>query len=224
MICLARTSHTLVMPLKSFSKTSLWGLLIYCCCFISLGIRAIPVSSSLQPALTEYGLPSPTIVAVPDGSSLRSRTHGYQHLGQGWHLYYKTFLPFDTSWGVALRLSMFWSEIAIQVSNRAWMPDDQFLDHSFMLHMPLGAGATYGAAHLVFEVISLEGPVSRELVAQIAAAMMEYTLRGFCGLFNAWLTRGRPGDGIWIVLRLKGRSEIQALMPSLLEAVNTKVR
>ena len=207
------------MHFKSFFKASLWGLHICYCCFVSLGIRAIPVSSSPKPALTEYRLSSPKIVAVPDGSLLRSRTQGYQYLGQGMHLYYKTFLPFDTSWGVALRLSMFWSEIAIQIANRAWMPDDQFLDHTFMLQMPLGAGATYGAASLVLEVINLEGPVSRELVAEIAAAMMEYTLRGFCGLFNAWLTRWIPGEGIWIVLRLKGASEIQTLMPSLLEAV-----
>ena len=92
------------------------------------------------------------------------------------------------------------------------MPDDQFQDHTFMLQMPLGAGASHGAAYLVFEVINLEGPVSRELVTGIAAAMMEYTLRGFCGLFNAWLTRGRPGEEIWVVLRLRGASEIQALM------------
>lgn len=58
---------------------------------------------------------------------------------------------------------------------------------------------------LVFEVVSFEGPVSRELVKHVATVMMGYTLRGFCGFFNAWVRRRPDNGGVWIVLRVGGR-------------------
>lgn len=57
---------------------------------------------------------------------------------------------------------------------------------------------------LVFEVISVGGVVTRPLVKIVAAAMMEYTLRGFCGIFNAVMRRRGEGGAVWIVLRVVG--------------------
>lgn len=45
---------------------------------------------------------------------------------------------------------------------------------------------------LVFEVISFHERISRQFVSEIVTARMGYTLRGLCGVFNAWL-RQAPG-------------------------------
>lgn len=74
------------------------------------------------------------------------------------------------------------------------MPDNQFLGNTFALHMPLAPDPTGQALDLLFEVISFDGPVQRELVLAVAVMMMEYSMRGFCGIFNARMSRG-PGGG-----------------------------
>lgn len=67
---------------------------------------------------------------------------------------------------------------------------------TFKLKMPL-EGVT-----LVFEMISVGGVVTRDFVKDVTAAMMEYTLRGFCGVFNAVMRRTGEGGAVWIVLRV----------------------
>lgn len=76
------------------------------------------------------------------------------------------------------------------------MPDDQFLSNVFSLRMALGQDL-----ELVFEVFDLSGPVTREFVAVVAGMMMDLTMGGFCGTFNARLRREE--DVVWIVVALR---------------------
>jgi len=199
------------MHLKG-SKPYLLNLTLVFSGYLSPGTLASSArSSSLQPSVPDHGatIPKPVFL-VADETPLQKRVDGYQYLGDGFRLTYKTFTPFPPNWPVALTLSMFWTEIAIQISNVAWMPDDQFGGNTFKLRMPLGQDALMD---LVFEVVSFEGPVSRELVVRVATAMMGYTLRGSCGVFNAWLRQRGGRGGIWIVLRLRGLAERSTLTP-----------
>ena len=108
-------------------------------------------------------------------------------------------------------LCHFWSEIALQVSNKAWMPDDNFQSKMFSLHMPLKPGDPGGQVlDLSFEVFSTTGPVTRELVSAVAVTMMEQTLRGFCGAFNARLAQ-EGVETFFIIMRVKGLAELMAL-------------
>ena len=91
------------------------------------------------------------------------------------------------------------------------MPNDAFLDNQFSLHMPLGPGEWGQALDLSFEVFNFAGPVTREFVLAVAVAMMQHTLKGFCGAFNARLSRN-GGEVMWIVFRVKGLAELRALM------------
>lgn len=78
--------------------------------------------------------------------------------------------------------------------------------------MPLEPGDTeYGQAlDLSFEIFSTAGPVTRELVLTVAISLMEHTLKGFYGAFNARLTK-RGEETFWIILRVKGLAELRAL-------------
>lgn len=90
------------------------------------------------------------------------------------------------------------------------MPDDQFLRDAFKLHMPLEGGFD-----LVFEVMSVDGTViTRELVREITATMVQYSLRGFAGTFNAVLRQGTGQLPICVALRLNGFVEMQAITPT----------
>lgn len=89
------------------------------------------------------------------------------------------------------------------------MPDNQFLRDTFKLHMPLG-----DELDLVFEVLSLDGSViTRALVQEIAATMVQYSLRGFTGIFNAMLRQGPGRRPIGIFLRIKSNKDMQAITP-----------
>ena len=91
------------------------------------------------------------------------------------------------------------------------MPDDNFQSKMFSLHMPLKPGDPGGQVlDLSFEVFSTTGPVTRELVSAVAVTMMEQTLRGFCGAFNARLAQ-EGVETFFIIMRVKGLAELMAL-------------
>ena len=141
------------------------------------------------------------------GRVMEKRERGIHHLPHGWTVQFQTFDVFTPSWTVALSLSEFWSEIATQVSNQNWMPDDQFQRNRIALHMPIPPGQYGQPLDLIFEVFNLDAPVTRDLVQMVAVYMMRVTLKGFCGVFNARLTN-RDGEAFWIILRLKRSLEL----------------
>lgn len=183
------------------SGRALLNLILIFSGFIRFGTSAR--SRSLHSSFPSH---RPTF-ALASSNNPQKRAHGHQYIGDGFTLTYKTFTPFFPTWPAALTLSIFWTEIAIQIANPAWMPDDQFDGNTFRLRMPLGG------LELVFEVLSFEGPVSRELVKVVATAMMGYTIRGFCGVFNACIRRRPDSGGVWIVLRMKGLAEVTRSTP-----------
>ena len=52
-------------------------------------------------------------------------------------------------------------------------------------------------------------PVTREFMLVVTRTMIDYTSRGFCGLFNARLTRSSE-PAIWITLRMTGAQALRA--------------
>ena len=192
---MTRRPSTLLLPLLLLSATAA------SITQASNGLRPSQPGQYSSPLISE-------IEAKAPDQRLKPRVRGFHNLGNGMTFHYNTFSTFEPNWLAALSLSYFWSEIALQVSNTAWMPDDNFLDNTLGLRMSFGGGAYSGGADLVFEDINFEWPVSRDLVKLIAVSMMEYTLKGFCGMFNASLSRGLGTGPIWVVLRLKGLSEM----------------
>ena len=185
---------------SGFFLILLWSLVVNLCDTLVVEALAVSKSINLQSSFSSPSLSSSPTASSLDPNILPIRTIRFQNLGRNSVLRYQSFTPFGVSWRIAFYLTIFWSEIATQVSNIAWMPEDQFLSHAFKLHMRLGQ-----ENDLVFEVINFEGLVTRKLVAEIAGAMMEYCMRGFCGVFNAWMgDRGHWGvaKGVWIVLRV----------------------
>ncbi|KAL8687359.1 MAG: hypothetical protein Q9218_006444 [Villophora microphyllina] len=154
----------------------------------------------------------PGVVVDTGASTIQRRYFGHQYIGQGWHVRYKVFTPFGRSQQAALGLCLFWTNIALQVTNTAWMPDDQFLHNTFKLKMALGDEMTGIPLTLVLEVFNFDGPVPRQLVKEVAAAMMGYTLRGFYGTFNAWLSQGPGRDGYWITLTIQGLEDLRTVL------------
>ena len=92
------------------------------------------------------------------------------------------------------------------------MPDDNFQSKILSLHMPLEPGDPEidQVLDLSFEIFSAAGPVTREVVSAVALTMMEHTLRGFCGPFNARLAQ-EGVETYFIILRVKGLAELIAL-------------
>ncbi|KAL8895611.1 MAG: hypothetical protein Q9207_008095 [Kuettlingeria erythrocarpa] len=174
------------------------------------GASALQAETHVEPSSADGNLTLPRADAIEEKQGLHERRLRYQQLGGGRELHYNTFLPIAPSFSGALSLCYFWTEVAYQVSRTDWMPDDQFLGDTFRLRMPASDEAMPGVLDLVFEVFSFDGPVSRELVVSIAAAMMEYCLRGFCGFFNAFLRQAPSRGPIWILFRLQGLPEYRA--------------
>lgn len=170
---------------------------------------AIPASNCLESPCTTIDIKVSGAIAVEQTKSLGRR--GFQYLGGGRSLRYKSFFPLKPSWAVAFSLCYFWAEIENQVSNAAWMPEDNFLRDTLRLHMPIQDEAGHGRLDLIFEVVSFDGPVSRQLASEIATTMMGYTLQGFCGFFNAWLRQAPGREPIWIIFRLGRLQEPRAL-------------
>ena len=173
------------------------------------GAIAVPNKFSTQVSTgIDSSISRGTIIYHQD-STLEKRERGIYHLEHGWVVRFQTFAAFAPSWAAALGLSIFWSEIATQVSNQIWMPDDQFLRNSFSLHMPIPPGRYGQPLDLIFEVFNLNTPVTREFVHMVALYMMGVTLKGFCGIFHAQVST-TAGDTFWIILRVKGLSELNA--------------
>lgn len=83
-------------------------------------------------------------------------------------------------------------------------PDSDLLRNFISLRMPVAEGALGGGAELIFEVISFEEyPIPRDIVSFIAEGMLEYSIRGFCVLFNARLRRAPGAAPIFATLRLR---------------------
>lgn len=183
-----------------FFKRILWIVVVATTLTRLVEATAIPASACLGALCTISDTKISRAIAVEQTKSLGGRE--YQHLGRGRSLRYKSFFPFKPSWAVAASLCYFWTEIENQVSNTAWMPEDNFLRDTLRLHMPMYDESGPGGFDLIFEVISFDGPVSRQLASEIATTMMGYTLRGFCGFFNAWLRQAPGRRPIWIVFRL----------------------
>lgn len=173
--------------------------------------KAVPVSSSLALYQTEDEATIRRTVTTVQKDPIQIRGLQFSYLGGGWNLYYKTFTPFAHTWRTAASLNYFWSQIAIQVLNKQWLPDDLFHEDTFALHMPVKAGLRDDGLDLLFEVISFAGPIHRDFVAAIAIAMREPSARGFCGVFNARLTQGSGTAAIWITLTVRGLAQLQAM-------------
>ncbi|KAI4232028.1 MAG: hypothetical protein LQ352_008370, partial [Teloschistes flavicans] len=141
-------------------------------------------------------------------NSLERRVFGHHSLGWGRDLHFKVFFPFKISWHVASALEAYWNEVRMQVTNTALTPDNLFQDEHFKLHMLLQDGEAGAQVKLILEIFNLDGPVTREFVEYITVMMMEYTSRGFCGVFNAWMREEASSKGIWIVLRATGLQEL----------------
>lgn len=61
----------------------------------------------------------------------------------------------------------------------------------------------------LFDMSSGQGGIPREIILALASAMVGYTEKGFCGLFNARISGGGNGVGganagvkLWITLRV----------------------
>jgi len=141
---------------------------------------------------------STTLKDTTANKGLQRRRISSATLDGGWVLHYHVFKPFYPAWITALSLSYFWAQIAIQISS---MPDTQFETAGLAMHMALGA--EYGLA-LQVEVFNMAGDtIPRDFMLAVAAKMMEYTIRGFYGIFNARLKRG-PGEEMWVTMRVRG--------------------
>ena len=202
-----KDSHQHRMHLMSLGSVLL-NIFLWLLCLHQLLAVAVSLNyNSKIPAQTHAAVASTSKFCTRN--MLRRRDLGVHYLGDGWIVYFKAFMPFVPSWTTAWSLSHFWSEIAEQVSNKQWMPDDQFNRNSISIHKPLPPGKNGLAVDLVFEVFNLDGPLSREFLHVVAASMMSQTLKGFCGTFNARLSR-EAGETFWIILRLRGLAESQA--------------
>ena len=179
-------------------------------CLLMRGAIAVPKKVSTQVSTGCDAFINRGNIAFHQENTMDKRERGVYHFEHGWVLRFQTFAAFAPSWEAALGLSRFWSEIATQVSNRIWMPDDQFLGNRFSLHMPIPPGRYGQPLDLIFEVFNLDAPVTREFVHTVAVYMMDVTLRGFCGAFHAQINR-TAGETFWIILRVKGLSELNAV-------------
>ena len=196
------------------SNCSVLRLLFLAVALLSLTIPQVvgaPPKSLESPSTRTSGQLWASEREGPKAPILRKRALR-QNLPDGWVLHFHTFSPFAPSRLVALMLSHFWSEMALQLSNKAWMPDDQFQSKELSLHMPLQPGdPEYGQMlDLSFEIFSTAGPVTRKVASAVAVTMMERTLRGFYGSFNARLAK-EGVETYFIIMRVKGLSELIAL-------------
>ena len=172
----------------------------------------VPASNSLNLPLADHHRTSPgKVVFTTNRTSLQKRRIRIQQLGDGWIIQYKKFAPFKPSWFMALSLGYFWTGITTQVADRLSMPDDRFLKNTFALHMPLDPIQPLQGPDMLLEIIRFDRPVSRELVLAVAAVMTKYTMRGFCGVFNARLSQGPGTTPIWIVFKVRGLAKLHAL-------------
>lgn len=122
-------------------------------------------------------------------------------------MHFHVFEHFIPSWIAAFGLSHFWSQMAIEIAD---LPDSRFAGAEFASHMSLGP--EYGLA-LQLEVFNMGGgPITREFLLIVAGEMMHYTMHGFCGVFNARLSRGPGSDTTWITLMITGRSALRAMI------------
>ena len=138
-------------------------------------------------------------------TALQKRSPSVIYLSGNWVLHYHAFTSFAPSWNVALSLSYFWAQMAIQLSS---LDEERFQRNTFAMHMPLGSDGNNMGLGLQLEVFNMYGPVQRELMLAIASTMMGYTMRGFTGVFNARLSRG-PGTAIWVTLRVTGLAALR---------------
>ena len=160
-------------------------LTVFISSLLMRGALAVPNKFSTEVASGFDAFISRGNIVCHQDSTLEKREPGIYHFEHGWVVRFQTFTAFAPSWVTALCLSNFWSEIATQVSNPIWMPDDQFLGNGFSLHMPIPPGRYGQPLDLIFEVFNLEAPVTREFVHTVAVYMMGVTLKGFCGVFHA---------------------------------------
>jgi len=195
-----------------FFRSKLWllGLIHLLLLLFTPAAKAVPVRSSLPFSHTEDEATPPRMMTHVQKDPIQTRGLKFSYLGGGRNLQYKTFTPFADSWRTAANLHHFWTQIAIHVLNQNQLPDSLFHENTFALHTPIKAGLRGDGLDLLFEVISFAGPIRREFVAAIATTMMEYSTRGFCGVFKARLTQGPGTAAIWITLTVRGLAQLQA--------------
>lgn len=202
-----------MMVSTRFICLPLWFLLLVATFHVT---QCSPMTVRSNQIRASHGQSSIEAQAITHETSLESRRLGYHHLGGGRNLHFKTFVPFKASWHIALTLHAFWNEVLMQVANTALMPDDQFQHEHIQFHVPLGDGEPGARIKLLFEIINLDGPVTREFVKYVAEMMMVYTSRGFSGFFQAWLKDEASSRGIWIILRSTGLQELQTTLTAAL--------
>lgn len=108
------------------------------------------------------------------------------------------FFPqaFAPDWSTASWLADFWFKLAIRLPD---VPEDYFLDRVLRFHS--------GPLRLeVFDASGGGGYIPREFIHALASAMVGYTERGFCGMFNARVSGTGNGVGVklWITFRVAG--------------------
>ncbi|KAM0799108.1 hypothetical protein BDR22DRAFT_964071 [Usnea florida] len=156
-----------------------------------------PRPPSLPPA-SRLSLPTgnPNTIGRRDGIHI-------QELGSDLHVYYHVFRTFAPSWSAASTLAVFWYKLATELSD--------FPDHFFTGDV---IRFSYGMVRL--ELYNLNGGttsgVPRQFVHALANAMLAYTYRGFCGMFNARVSGTSTsieglseGVTLWITFRVVDR-------------------
>lgn len=156
------------------------------------GTQAFP----LLPAYHRHSSPSinPSAIGKRDGIHV-------QELSSNFILHYQIFQTFAPDWTTASRLATFWYNLGIQLPD---VPDHLFLDNVLRFRSgPLSLE--------LFDASGGAGGIPREFILALASAMVGYTERGFCGMFNARVSsRGDAVGGasagvkLWITFRIVG--------------------
>lgn len=131
-------------------------------------------------------LPPTTSAVISTTTSLDPRAI-YTQRTPTYHLRYRAFTVFNPSMRTAAALGFFWTKILWQAFS---LPDSAFTSPHIAL-------VTNGLRFDIFN--SGEGNVPRALMVEVAQAMVEYSIRGFCGTFNARVDGWNRGRGVfWI--------------------------
>ena len=147
----------------------------------------------LTPSATMSTMSSPITPISSDPAELlltkRMPMIGTQYLSGGWFLRYEVLRFFRPTSLNLMTLSSLWSGLA---ATAALTAGDEFNE-------PI---IRYDLGDLRVEMFSMDGPITRQILIWVSDAMLTYTGRGFCGLFNARLSG--PEHSVWITFYKRG--------------------
>ena len=119
---------------------------------------------------------------VEDQIAKRYKTHQALEMINGWTVQYVTFKATTRASRSSAKLAYFWTYL---LANALTAPEYTFNKQ----------WVVFREGRLCLELFNLDGPVPKEIVTELANAMITYTARGFCGLFNARISA--PGHTVW---------------------------